>query len=147
MSLKIWDFFAEFSIKNGILVNVQLVFWLPCSRGPFKKIHAEFTLQGEQAAAFYSVSDVCYHDNHLICVWPKFITKTIKIKIKQVKNEFPWLPLSPFFKSIEGKKASKLFPCSLFVVFSLFALSLSLSLYIFAWTAKWVCTYSRRQKL
>ena len=62
----------------------------------------------------------------LICVWPKFITKTIKIKIKQVKNEFPWLLLlfGWGFKTGETeKKKLPNFSLLLFVVFLLFALS------------------------
>ena len=62
----------------------------------------------------------------LICVWPKFITKTIKIKIKQVKNEFPWLLLlfGWGFKTGETeKKASKLFLASLCGLLTICSLS------------------------
>ena len=78
----------------------------------------------------------------LICVWPKFITKTIKIKIKQVKNEFPWLLLQLFgwgFKTGETeKKASKLFLaslCGLLTICSLslhFCLDSKMSVYIYS---------------
>ena len=77
----------------------------------------------------------------LICVWPKFITKTIKIKIKQVKNEFPWLLLlfGWGFKTGEAeKKKLPNFSLLLFVVFLLFALSLhfcldsKMSVYIYS---------------
>ena len=63
----------------------------------------------------------------LICVWPKFITKTIKIKIKQVKNEFPWLLLLfgwGFTTEETEKKCFQTFPCfSLWSSYYLLSLS------------------------